>query len=811
MLVPKKKLPTIFAKTSFRKIPQMSNQSKESVFILGLLVLANIFSLPNQVFSQGLAVGQWRHHLPSSQVVAVTETPAKIIGATPYGLVVFNKEDKSLEKIDKVKGLSGFGITSIAYSQQLDAVVLGYSDGAIDVVKDGQVSNIVDISMSSIIGSKKINKITIQGTRAFLACDFGIVNLDLENNLIRDSYFIGPFGSFVEVREVAFSATHIFAATNAGMMYAPVQDVNLADFQVWQKVVVSGNTSEKVMAVSQYGNNVLAVVRVANTDRLFFRQAGGWQPVTLGANPYNYPEIYRIRESKGKLLVSTAWLLDVLNFDGATHQFVREEYVQVYPGGEEVRALDMLIDNSQQLWIADNNVGLVRRVSLSSYERILLNGPRTNRAFGLASGGGNLWVAPGAILSDGNNTWNSDGVFVFGNESWKNFHRSAFPLMQPLLDIIRIAVDPTNPEKVYAAATSEGLLEFKNQQPHTVWGESNSPLQRINGIPGKPPIRLGGLAVDNSGNLWVTNSHSTNPVVVKKPNDHWLGFVSNGLVVLNQMGKIAIDRNGQKWVLMPRNGLYVMKENNLNNASGFAERRLNTAPGNGGLPSNNVFSIAVDHDGYVWVGTDQGVVVFYSAGRVLSTQPVDATRLIVQEGNFAGYLLENETVNTIAVDGSNKKWFGTTRSGAFLQTSDGRRNILHFTKENSPLPSNNVLDIAINGETGEVFFATDQGLVSFRGFATEAPQVHTDVYAFPNPVRPGYTGYISVKGLVRNSRIKITDIAGNLVYETIAEGGQAIWDGKDLFGRRPATGVYLVFSSNTDGSQTEVTKIFFVN
>lgn len=776
-----------------------------------LFFLIIVFSYQS-VLAQGIAVGQWRHHLPSNKVVAISETPRQIIGATPFGLVVLEKDDNSVSKINKVNGLSGFGITSMAYSQQYGLLVIGYSDGGIDVIKNGRVTNVVDISMSSIIGSKRINNITIRGDRAFLACDFGIVTMDLEKFLIRESYFIGPLGSFVEVHEVAFSDTHIYAATNAGMMVAPIQGVNLADFQNWQKVVVSGNQSERVRAVTRFGNTIVAVIGDPdNFDRLFFTQGSGWRQLLLGNWHYRYPDIRRIRESRGKLLVANAWVLDVLNFDIVNQQFFREEFLQVYPEGDEVKAWDMLFDDDQRLWIADNNFGLVRRHSPAVFEKIMLDGPRTQMAFGLAAGGGNLWIAPGAILSDGGNTWNSDGVFVFGNESWKNFHRSEYTIMQPLVDIIRMAVDPGNTEKVYAASSSEGLLEFMAKEPIVVWNETNSPLQRINGIPGTPPIRLGGVAVDQNGNLWVTNSHSTNPIAVKKPNNQWLGFVSNGLINLNQMGKVAIDHDGQKWALVPRNGLYVMKENSLDNASGFSERRLTTAPGNGGLPSNQVFSLAVDHDGYVWVGTDQGAVVFYTPGRVLNNQPIDATRIIVQEGNFAGFLLDNETVNTIAVDGSNKKWFGTQRSGAFLQSSDGRRNVFHFTKENSPLPSNNILDIAINGQTGEVFFATDQGLVSFRGLATDAPQVHTDVYAFPNPVRPGYTGYISVKGLVRNARVKITDIAGNLVFETIAEGGQAIWDGKDLFGRRPATGVYLVFSTNADGSQTEVTKIFFVN
>jgi streptogramin lyase len=784
---------------------------KTFLLFIGWLVFYAIISV-NGVSSQGLPVGNWRHHLPSNRVLAIAETPTEILGATEFGLVVWNKQDNSVEKINKVNGLSGFGITSLAYSAQYGVVVVGYSTGNIDILKNGHITNVVDISMASIIGSKKINKITIHGNRAFLACDFGVVNLDLENYLIRDSYFIGPFGSYVEVHEVAFSETHIYAATNAGMMVAPSNGVNLADFQNWQKVLISGQASEVVKGVARFGQNIVATaVGSDNRDYLYYTQGNQWQPVILGTSQYAYPEIYRIRESNGKLLVANAWLLDVLYFNTTSQSFEREEYVQVYSEGDDVKALDMLFDNTEKLWIADREAGLVRRLTSSGFEKIVLNGPRTHRSFDLAYGGGNMWVAPGAIRSDGNNTWNTDGVFVFENESWKTFYRSEHPIMQPLIDIFRISVDPGNPQKVYAAATSEGLLEFRNMQPLIVWGEENSPLQRINGLPGKPPIRLGGVAVDNNGNLWVTNSHSTNPIAVKKSNDQWLGFVSNGLISLNQMGKIVIDREGQKWALVPRQGLYVMKENNLDNASGFAERRLTTTPGSGGLPSSQVFGIAVDHDGYVWVGTDQGAVVYFSPSRVLTNQPVDATRIIVQEGNFAGYLLENETVNTIAVDGSNKKWFGTQRSGAFLQSSDGRRTVFHFTKENSPLPSNNILDIAINGQTGEVFFATDQGLVSFRGLATEATPVHTDVYAFPNPVKPDYTGYISIKGLVRNARVKITDITGNLVFETIAEGGQAVWDGKDLFGRRPSTGVYLVFSSNSDGTQAEATKIFFVN
>ena len=154
---------------------------------------------------------------------------------------------------------------------------------------------------------------------------------------------------------------------------------------------------------------------------------------------------------------------------------------------------------------------------------------------------------------------------------------------------------------------------------------------------------------------------------------------------------------------------------------------------------------------------------------------------------------------------------GTLRSGAFLQSSDGSEQLLHFTKENSPLPSNNIQHIGIHPNTGEVFFATDKGMVSYRGDATEPKSKFGKVYAFPNPVRPNYNGLITITGLVDNTLVKITDVSGNLVYETKSLGGQANWDGKNINGRRVSTGVYLFFCDDEVGEQSAVGKILFVH
>jgi hypothetical protein len=211
------------------------------------------------------------------------------------------------------------------------------------------------------------------------------------------------------------------------------------------------------------------------------------------------------------------------------------------------------------------------------------------------------------------------------------------------------------------------------------------------------------------------------------------------------------------------------------------------------------------------VGTDEGVAVFYSPQDILTSERSDAERILVNVDGYVQYLLETESVKAIAVDGANRKWFGTERAGVFLLSADGTEQIHHFTEDNSPLFSNNIACIAINDETGEVFFGTAKGLISFKGTATPGTPTNTDVYAYPNPVRPGYSGPIAIKGLVQDAVVKITDVTGTLIYETRAEGGQAIWNGYNFDGRRASTGVYLVFISTDDGKEAMVTKILFVN
>lgn len=781
-----------------------TNTIRPSFFGMLLLFMFALVAV-TPLLSQEIAIGQWRHHLPANRVVSLDEKPGFIYAATPYGLLEYDKQFNSIRTYDKVSGLSDFGINVVRYSAEKDILLMGYQNGNIDVMMQGGFFAIPDILQANILGSKSINNIFFDSDKAYLASDFGVVILDINQFVILDTWFIGPEGSMLNVYDLAKTDNHFYAATEAGLLRADLTAPNLADFQYWNPVPELPAASERFNAVFNHNSTLYANMAAAESDTLFRLTQDGWEVF----NPYGEEGFFEpktnIRSTNNHLAVSSIGRIHIFD-DNADPLASYSSYA-----GRAANALDMLVGEDNTIWAGDQSWGLMKGNMEGNFEFIIPSGPDTNESFGVSHAGNTLWVAPGARIGGWQNSWNDKGIFVLHEGNWSVFNRWSFPEMNSLRDILQITPDPGNLRIAYAAAWSGGLAKMDVEEGLIeIYNHENSTLQRRSGI--QDVVKVGGSAFDSRGNLWVSNSSADHFISVKTPEGNWMSYPHNGLVTGNEtLGEVVVDNSDQKWVIMPRGGgIIVFKEEDVDSNTSFDIRNLSSQAGNGSLPSNRVTALAKDNDGYMWVGTNSGVVVFYSPHMAFRDQPFDAQTIIVVQDGFAGRLFENETINTIFVDGSNKKWFGTTSSGAFLLSPDGRETLLHFNKSNSPLPSNSILDISVDPGTGEVFFATDQGLVSYRGFATEGQRQHSGVYAFPNPVRPGYDGYIAIKGLVTNARVKITDIAGNLVHDGFADGGQFVWDGYNLQGSKPGSGVYLVFSTDPEGNETMVTKILYM-
>ena len=464
-------------------------------------------------------------------------------------------------------------------------------------------------------------------------------------------------------------------------------------------------------------------------------------------------------------------------------------------------------DKDHILWIADRDNGLLKSVNGELSESIYPNGPKYLDVTELVYSNGNMWAATGAE----GNRFAQRGAYLFKNEQWINFNKETIPAMEKFANLSTIAVDPGNPDHIFGGNIGLGVIEIDGTSV-SIFDETNSIFKPIEGF-GHYYVFVTGMCFDPSNNLWVCTNYEDNPVYVRRTDGSWenIKLKYDGFGFNTRVVDIYATSAGQIWLVLSHDGIIVFRENQDKTIS---ERFFSVVNQDGEL-LERVYNVTEDNDGNVWVGTSSGPVVYYNPyGIIDDTKTITGNQILIprNDGSSLGdYLLKNEKINCIAVDGANRKWFATEKSGAFLMSADGKKEIHKFNTETSPLFSDDVLSIAVNGDNGEVFFGTDKGILSYKDQATQGSDDFRDVYVYPNPIRENYTGDITITGLVANVNVKITDISGNLVYETTALGGQAIWDGKNFRGEKVATGVYLVFCTNDDGTKTHVTKLLFIH
>jgi len=769
-----------------------------------------IFWSSFSMIAQEVGIGQWREHLPYSSTVSVTEGNDRIYCATPYSIFYLDKNDNSINRMTRISGLSDMGIQKIDFSKENNTLVIAYSNTNIDLVKGNFIINMPDIINSNAITpeEKTVSSILFIGDKLYLSCGFGVVVIDLKAEEVEDTWYIGPNGSHLRVYGLAYNDTSFIAATQNGIYYADINDQALAYFGSWTK------DSSLPFPDAEY--NFIEI----NADKVFvnkYNSAYASDTILYSdGNQWYYDEIFShdnvnaIRSFDDILYITHTY--SVKGYDANLDNVYN---LWTY-GDQSPVCKEIFVDNDDK-WIADARNGLVHEMSWG-VDFIIPNGPQKAEVFDISAGGSSVWSVPGGRNLSWGNIWEKGYISSFVDEDWKTYSRLDYEAIDTVRDMVSIAVNPNNSNQIFAGSWWRGLLEFSNNGLVNVYNEQNSSLG-FNLIEGSPVIKVGGLDFDENGYLWASNSGAENVLSVRVPDGtkdgKWKSFYLGSFTSGKDIGEVTVDGVGQKWLVMRTEKTVAVFNDNgtIDDISDDQVKKLTSALGNGSIPGNKVYSIASDNDGEVWIGSDAGIAVFYSPENIFSDYNFDAQRILIPRNDGTGLadiLLEFETVTAIAVDGSNKKWIGTDRSGVFYLSDDGLEEIHHFTKENSPLFSNNITSIAINDD-GEVFFGTSKGLISYKGVATPGKKTNTDVYAYPNPVRPGYTGPIAIKGLVGNASVKITNVNGSLIYSTVAEGGQAVWNGNGFGGQRAQSGVYLVFISNDDGSETEVAKILIVN
>jgi ligand-binding sensor domain-containing protein len=763
-----------------------------SRMVLRLFLPALTWLLLALPVSGQVPVGKWRAHLSWSSIQDVSGSDERIFAAASNGILIYHKEYNNTATLHKINKLSDAGISAIGYARQQQLLVVGYRNGNLDVWKDGSVRNYPAIRDQMFYSSKRINSMAFYEGQAWLACDFGVVAFDLSSGEFVDTY--SPVaGTDVPVLDLEHHDQAWWAATSQGLYRAPDDAPDLDNPARWEQVTAFADPDRRVTDVLAAGANLLFSVSMSgNSERVFYINPQGQADHLLDADVQALEPGSNSPEQTGSFYICAS-----------DRVYVYESGMTPVPAGtlEGYAARPVptaLFDDGRELWIGDAGNGLIR-YRQGSAESIVYNGPPSDRTFVLKSEGSDILGVGGGYDDEGDPMARKATLYRFSQEQWNSYQYGGYT------DFTDVVPLPEG-DRLMVASWGSGLLEVDGDQVLKRYDQDNSPLETYQ----LDQVRVGDLCRDRQGNLWMVNDQAEDPVKILKNNGSMVTASYDALKGRRVRG-LFCGEQGFRWGYLHNTPLVFAVDPNGTPADPSDDQVMirEVLNYNGQSFAKSIHAMDKDTEGNIWIATDEGVAVDYDPGAFFERDDYRPNRIRMTVDGYTQYILRDNKVKDIGVDAGNRKWIATEQSGVYVFSEDTQQMLAHYRSSTSPLLSDSVQSLSINDE-GMVFFATAAGICSYRSEASAGRDNFSDAYVFPNPVRPGYDGKITITNLVRGVNVKITDISGNLVYETVAKGGQATWDGRNFAGHRVASGVYLVFMTNEDGSKTHVGKLLFL-
>ena len=746
----------------------------------------------------------WKTHLAYYEAKAVAETNERVFVLANGALYSYGKNDEEIRIYSKQNGLSDTDVQMIKYNPETHTLVIVYSNGNIDLFGEDGINNMPFLKMATNIQSKNVNDIYFYNHLAYCSTDFGVMVINLTRKEIVDTYRLDKI-----INSVCIIGETIYAATTEGLLQAAMKD-NLLDKNVWnvKKLNTALFQENEIFKLCFFQNSLVFCIR---NNGIYYETSGG--EIQL-MNKNSYTKNMTLQQNE--LLVYTGTDLfifqDLSRFSSVNIGLI-EDVVSLKEDGK--------------YWIASGVNGLIgiQKGSDNRFTQfvsdISIPNPKRNYNAFMTVHNDRLLVTGGDRASD---RFRRPGTFmIYENDEWYNFNESiANTEIRKLIntdswDYMGVAVDPDDENHYYIATYGEGIIELKDNEFVNLFNMNNSTLRSATVMNNSPNyVRIGSVCFDKDKNLWATNSLTPNAISVLRPNGEWVSLYYEPLNNADKLDKILITSRGHKWVNIPFDnaGIAVIDDNGtIDNPSDdvcnfFPVFKDGLSSTGESIRAGEYLCMAEDKNGTIWIGTNIGLLKCANPSRAIDNPEMLSCSRLVRDGE--AYFLSGESVTAIAVDADNQKWIGTGSQGVFLINEDGMETILNFTTDNSPLLSNTINSIAINQKTGEVFFGTNYGIISYSSGVTIDSKPFSDVYAFPNPVRPDFNDRVTITGLTNNANVKITDINGNLIFQGRAVGNQLVWNCRNSNGSRVATGIYLVLASTQDASESVVAKIAVV-
>lgn len=751
--------------------------------------------IPGLLNAQSRSLGTWKMHFPYYNAILLDDAGDRVYVAASQSIFSYMKQTGEIQQFDKATGLSDVSVRVMRYSSEGNVLAIAYDNSNLDLLfNHKEIYNIPTFKNLNSSSSININGLYFNGGNLYVSTDLGISVVNLATKEISNSYTIGNNGSATKVYDVLVEGGYIYGATLQGLKRAPATGVNLLNFENWRLYTWADSLPAKYAPfVTAINGKVFTGIK----DTIYTLNGNTWTKVY-----HNTGDSLNLMRRIGDRIYLSFWP----NSGGSRFGFIDSTgniTIRNYDGQPRNNGW---FENGDVVYAADIYSSF-RKVQYGSFEKIIPDGPFTDRVFDIEITPNRIYVAPGGVDDSWGFTFNQDGIFVNDYSKWSYINEYSDPILDSFFDFIAVK-NVASKQKTYFGSHYTGLVEFDEQfKTLNIYTQYNSPIERTEGDNDR--TKISALATDKYDNLFIGNEGALSLIKVLKNDGTWKKLYPTFSFSL--MKKMIFDRNNRLWApLRPKGILVYDYGTDIDNTSDDKYKLLLAGSGSGGLPEDNVNCIVEDKEGNIWAGTNAGIAVFYCPGSVFSQYGCDATQIKVERDGYIGYLFGTESVRAIAVDAANRKWVGTT-NGLWLISADGKTELLKFNVDNSPLPSNQITDIAIDEKTGEVFVGTIRGMVSYQGDAIKGLENDCDALAYPNPITPEYDGPIAIKNLVDDAFVKITDATGTLIIEGKANGGQFIWNGKGYNGSRAKSGVYTVYSSDEVGKNRCTTKILIMN
>jgi len=730
---------------------------------------------------------------------AVAEGNNYVFAIANGSLLSYGKDDESINFYSRLTGLSDTQIIQIGYNSETNTLLIVYSNGNIDLM-GSDVVNLPFLMNNTSIQDKTVNSIFFDKEYAYLSGEFGILVINMKKKEVKETYRLNK-----SIYSVTLHNGSLYAASAEGVLRGSTDD-NLLDPGKWEEYTLSTDqfNAEDISRIALFDNLLCFFVE---ENGVYYQKSDGSIQSLL-----KNEAIQDMTLQSGKLIPYTTEQAFIYSSLSA--------YDTVNTG--TINGISSS-KNNNTYWIAaggESIKGIRKKGNANEYELFVsglnTNSPKRDLAAFMTFHGQKLLVTGGGRWTDRN--YSLGTLMVYEGGEWYNFDEDQIARESGIKfsDVTSVVVDPQDETHYFASTWGEGVFEFKENKFVKLYNYNNSTLESVYSN-NRNFIRVEGLCFDKENNLWMTNSLVTNGLKVLKADGTWSSLYYSELRGQNLLDKILITSSGHKWVNLVRAsaGIFMLDDKGtIDDTSDDVTNFVSSFTLSGGSTMNasNYYCMTQDKNGQIWIGTNIGPVYVPSPSLAIT----DPTRLRgvrplrTGDDGLPAWFLDGESVMAIAVDQGNRKWIGTQSSGVFVVNEDATETIANFTVDNSPLPSNYIQSIAINQQTGEVFIGTEKGIVSYMGENTTGGDTYSDVYAYPNPVRPEHSDYVTITGLIDGSNVKITDINGNIIYQTKSLGGEATWNCRNKDGNRVATGIYLVMASQKDAGESVVTKIMVI-